>query len=445
MKRSRPQSAPYLPVYKQQESSRAKARPTTAGPASRSASGVRRSTSSSEQALRADLRQMVRGAVYAGGVYVKDPLKANTRHYCATPDERARSLAGESGVAVSAVREPLRNRQLRDRPTSVSALEIEERRRRCRRTVDEYRKSGGPGKSHRPQSASCVESWEGRMHEYVKQEAAWIRSRVSGSAASKRTRTREGKPRVLDTSAVTERRSEEEEASREGSADEQEEWVHEYFRMCSNSMDLRQHFLTAEELLSRQDTPIGPSAESCQRALVHLGVFLQEHSMNLRARMMQRRAVGLAARHRLGEQNVETVLGVAKKQGLRNETEINQFMKAMADEGFDDATPLKSSHAQGWLTDTLSANAKGGSAAGPQGLRSSVRRAPGSENRKPLAAAGRAAGRQSQEPRQRQRSGFDSMALGRIVIFPDGTSRAVFSEEAYEDAMEKIRNAPKRR
>eukprot|EP01043_Picozoa_sp_COSAG02_P073546 COSAG02_NODE_14345_length_1282_cov_1.013525_2_plen_273_part_01 len=273
MATQRPKSAPYLPTYKPREA----ARPTTANPSRRDvvragSAGRASRSSSTEDQLRSELRQMVRGAAYTGGVYVRDPLKAITRHYCETPDERTKRLA-DSRVAVSAVREPLRRSpspasQRRARPSSVSAVEIERRRERCRRTVDGYRRSGGRDKLLRPHSASCVDSWEDRMHKYVRQEAAWIRSRTSATNWAKSAKgTRSEKSYRVDSTVarqnVRDQPLEKDAIDHSDSApqNEQNTWVDDYFRMCSNSMDLRQHFFAAEKLLLRDETPIGPSAE----------------------------------------------------------------------------------------------------------------------------------------------------------------------------------------
>jgi hypothetical protein len=456
MATQRPKSAPYLPSYKPREA----ARPTTANPSRscrrrdvvRAGSAGRASRSSStEDQLRSELRQMVRGAAYTGGVYVRDPLKAITRHYSETPDERAKRLM-DSRVAVSAVREPLRRSpapesQPRARPSSVSAVEIERRRERCRRTVDGYHQSKGRERSLRPQSASCVDSWEDRMHKYVRQEAAWIRSRTSAATRAKSAKnTRSEKSHRVDSTVARENAREQlhkEDAitHRDStSTNEQDAWVDDYFRMCSNSMDLRQHFFAAEKLLLREETPIGPSVEGCKRALVHLGAYLQENSMNLRARLMQRRAVGLCVRHQLGEKNAEVVLAVAKQHGVTNEAEVTQCMLGLVDEGFDKTLPLDADHAKARLIGIVSeASNKNGSAG--QRATDSVRRAPGAERRKPLAPTGAEAryGTLATNPAHHVARGFDSMALGKILMFPDGTSRAVFTEAAYEEALKQIK------
>ena len=452
----RPKSAPYLPTYKPHEV----LRPTTADPSrsrrrkdgGRTGSAGRASRSSStEEQLRSELRQMVRGAAYTGGVYVRDPLKAITRHYCETPDERAKRLA-DSRVAVSAVREPLRRSpspesQRRARPSSVSAVEIERRRERCRRTVDGYRQSGGRDRLLRPHSASCVGSWEDRMHKYVRQEAAWIRSRTSATNRAKSAKgTRGEKPHRVDSAVARQNVRDhplEKDATNHSDSTPQNKrdtLVDDYFRMCRNSMDLRQHFLAAKKLLMREETPIGPSAESCKRALMHLGAYLQENSMNLRARLMQMRAVGLDIRHRLGEKNAEVVLAVAKQHGVTNEAEVTRCMLILADEGFDKTTPLGVDHAKARLTSILSASNEQGSA-GQRDLPDSPRRAPGAERRKPLAPTGAEAryGTLAANPAHPVVRGFDSMALGKILMFPDGTSRAVFSEAAYEEALRQIK------
>ena len=159
---------------------------------------------------------------------------------------------------------------------------------------------------------------------------------------------------------------------------------------------------------------------------------------------MQRRAVGLGVRHRLGEKNTNIVLAVAKQHGLRNEAEITQLMAGLADEGFDENNPVDADRAKARLTSQLSTN--GDENTGRRDLPTSARRAPGAERRKPLAPTGAAARWDTPAAKPaRVATGFDSMALGKILMFPDGTSRAVFSEEAYEDALKQIEKAASRR
>ena len=287
------------------------------------------------------------------------------------------------------------------------------------------------------------------MHKYVKQEAAWIRSRTSAAARVKSAKGTRGEKshRVVSTVAQENKRQQlhKKDATHHRNdtpTNEQDAWVDDYFRMCSNSMDLRQHIVAAERLLLREETPIGPSAESCKRALVHLGTYLQENSMNLRARLMQRRAVGLGVRHQLGEKNAEVVLAVAKQHGVTNEAEVTQCMLGLAERGFDKTTPLDSEHVKARLTGILSEPSNKNASAG-QPATDPARRAPGAERRKPLAPTGVEAryGTLATNPAHHAARGFDSMALGKILMFPDGTSHAVFTEQAYEEALKQIKKS----
>ena len=285
------------------------------------------------------------------------------------------------------------------------------------------------------------------MHAYVRQEAAWIRSRTSANRARSANGTRSERSHRVDSAAthahVKEHPHDGDATIHRGasSTDEQEGWVDPYVRMCSTRMDLRQHFIAAEKLLLREETPIGPSAESCKRALVHLDVFLQQNSMNLKARLMHRRAVGLGVRHRLGKKNVEVVLAVAKQHGVMNEADVTRCMVGLADEGFDETVHVDADGAKALMTSLLSTTSNQMGNTGQRALPGSERRAPGAERREPLSPTGAAAryGTLATSPAHGVATGFDSMALGRILIFPDGTSRPVFTEAAYEEALEHIK------
>ena len=281
------------------------------------------------------------------------------------------------------------------------------------------------------------------MHVYVRQEAAWIRSRTSASRTRSANGTRSERLHQVD-SAATHANLKEQPHDKEAtvlrepsSTGKQEGWVDDYVRMCTNSMDLRQNFVAAEKLLLREETPIGPSAESCKRALVHLDAYLQQNSMNLRARLMQRRAVGLGVRHRLGRENVEIVLAVAQQHGVMNEAEITRLMADLADEGFDETVHVDADGAKARVTSLLSTTSDQNGNAGQRALPGSARRAPGAERREPLSPTGAAA--RYGTLATSVATGFDSMALGRMLIFPDGTSRPVFTEAAYEEALEQIK------
>lgn len=391
----------------------------------------------------------MRGATVSAGVYAKDPAQARARHYCSTSAERARSLEDASRplsaadvIVLAPTRDVLRSRSASTsrsqrpvraaRPASVSQREIDERRRRCRRTVDAYRQSGGPRQTKRPQSASCVQSWEDRMHEFVRRESVWLRSHT-GLERNRRSRKQ---PKDSRKSAS----GEEPAASKDGESEDGENepaWVHDYFRMCSASMNIRQHFIASEELLALQETVLGPSLESCKKALMHLGVFMQENTLNLRARLMRGRALGLIARYKLGETNAKILLAVAEKLGARSENDHNRFMGAMAAEGFNAETLLEAGHAEEWLRNALVSTGS----SNPGAAKENSKRAPGAERRKPLEPTGAL----KKYGAAKAQSGFGSMALGRNILFPDGTTRAVFSQEAYDEAMAIIAKAPKRK
>jgi len=268
------------------------------------------------------------------------------------------------------------------------------------------------------------------MHEFVRQEAAWLLLRTGSAGPERSRRASKHQPRDSgpDTGADT-----------AASDDGEPAWVHDYFRMCSASMDLRQHFLASEELLALQETELGPSLESCKKALMHLGVFMKESKLNLRARLMRGRSLGLIARYKLGETNAKIVLAVAEKLGARSENDINRFMAAMAEEDFCDLSVLGVGHAEEWLRNAMVANCNHPGDAARE--KENSKRAPGAERRKPLEPTGAL----KKYGTSKVQTGFGSMALGRNILYPDGTTRAVFSQEAYDDAMAIIANAPKKR
>lgn len=151
------------------------------------------------------------------------------------------------------------------------------------------------------------------MEGYVRANAAWLRRRTETQQSNA--------PRIRNGSG-----------SNEGSASTLGGAAHQgFYAMVTKGTDSRRHLWLAEQLIMQDESRspagsfallsdsaqlTGPTEEDCEKALHHLNKYLGQNAINVRAKVVQRRAMGLLERHRLGATTTRRIEGFSRRLGI---------------------------------------------------------------------------------------------------------------------------------